>query len=125
MCRVNLKKLRIDKGDIYQADLAKLLNCSQSYLSQVENGVRKLSQEYVDKLIELFGDITPYFIDENGASVIQNNENGDNIFEHAKTCFANCGEELVKANAEIDALRKEVQWLRGLVEKLTVGKQLN
>lgn len=123
MCYINLKKLRLDKGDIYQSDLAKLLDCSQSYLSQVENGQRKLSTEFKNKLIELFGDITPYIIDESEISVIQNNENGDNIFGHTKTCFGTCDGDLVKAIAELDALRKEVKWLRGLVEKLTTNNQ--
>lgn len=48
-----LRKLRIDNDD-YLKDMAGKLNVSISYLSAIENGVKKISTDLVDRIINVY-----------------------------------------------------------------------
>ena len=56
-----LKDLREDK-DIYQKDVAKLLNISQQYYSEYENGKRPIPVEYLIKLAEFYNTSIDYIV---------------------------------------------------------------
>ena len=56
-----LKELREDK-DLYQKDIAKILNTTQQYYSEYENGKRKLPIEHLIKLCEFYGVSADYIL---------------------------------------------------------------
>lgn len=56
-----LKDLREDR-DIYQKDVAKLLNISQQYYSEYENGKRPIPVEYLIKLAEFYNTSIDYIV---------------------------------------------------------------
>lgn len=55
MMSVNIAKMRKSLG-MTQDDFRKKMGISQSYLSELETGKKKISNDQLDKLIELFGD---------------------------------------------------------------------
>ncbi len=54
-----LKDLREDK-DIYQKEIAKLLNISQQYYSEYENGKRPIPVEYLITLAKFYNTSIDY-----------------------------------------------------------------
>ena len=56
-----LKDLREDK-DIYQKEVAKLLNISQQYYSEYENGKRPIPVEYLIKLAKFYNTSIDYIV---------------------------------------------------------------
>lgn len=56
-----LKGLREDK-DLYQKDIAKILNTSQSYYAQYENGKRALPIEHLKTLCLFYGVSADYIL---------------------------------------------------------------
>ncbi len=56
-----LKDLREDK-DIYQKEIAKLLNISQQYYSEYENGKRPIPVEYLIKLAKFYNTSIDYIV---------------------------------------------------------------
>lgn len=57
----DLKRFRED-FKIGQAELCKLFNCSQPYISALEKGKRSLSEDKYNLLQQKFGDISDYII---------------------------------------------------------------
>ena len=57
----NLRDLREDK-DLYQKDIAKLLNTSQSYYAQYENSKRPLPIEHLITLCKFYGVSADYIL---------------------------------------------------------------
>ena len=56
-----LKDLREDK-DIYQKEIAKLLNISQQYYSEYENGKRPIPVEYLIRLAKFYNTSIDYIV---------------------------------------------------------------
>lgn len=56
-----LKDLREDK-DIYQKDVARLLDISQQYYSEYENGKRPIPVEYLIKLAKFYNTSIDYIV---------------------------------------------------------------
>lgn len=56
-----LKELRTDK-DLFQKDIAKILNTSQSYYAQYENGKRPLPIEHLKTLCLFYGVSADYIL---------------------------------------------------------------
>lgn len=122
MLYIDLRKLRFDNSEMKQSDLADRLGCEQSYISQIESGKRKLSDEMVDKLKSEFGDITPYITEIPDGQLIQMNQNGDNIGGN-KILEEPCNKdrEIAVLKAKLDSAMDEIKWLRSLVEKHKMG----
>lgn len=56
-----LKDLREDK-DLFQKDIAKLLNISQQYYSEYENGKRPIPVEYLITLARFYNTSIDYIV---------------------------------------------------------------
>jgi transcriptional regulator with XRE-family HTH domain len=56
-----LKKARLDAG-LTQADAAKKLGCSQSWISKVELGELRVEAIWLNKLAKLYGKSVSYFL---------------------------------------------------------------
>ena len=56
-----IRELREDK-DLYQKEIAKLLNISQQYYSEYENGKRPLPIEHLIKLCIFYGISSDYIL---------------------------------------------------------------
>lgn len=128
MAYIDLRRLREDNGRISQAQLAEKLGFTQPFISQIEDGKRRPNSQLLDALREMYGDIDCYITDEPAAKkrVYQHNENGNNINGDTVLVGGTCDEasvEIIKLRAELDAKEKEIQWLRSLVEKLSLQKQ--
>lgn len=120
MLYVDLKKLRADNSDMRQSVLAERLGCDQSYISQLETGNRRFTDEFLAKLESEFGDITPYITEPPvKPQIVQNNENGDNINGN-KILFDAENEEIHRLKSLLESARNEIEWLRGMVEKLSL-----
>jgi transcriptional regulator with XRE-family HTH domain len=52
---IDLKSFRRD-NNISQKEIVKILKLSQSYISEIENGIRPLLKDAYDKLYAIFGD---------------------------------------------------------------------
>lgn len=48
-----LRKLRIDRGEVLR-DMAEKLSISSAYLSSIENGKRRASEELIEKIEKLY-----------------------------------------------------------------------
>ncbi len=120
MIYIDLKQIRADNGDMKQSELAEKLGCEQSYISQVESGKRRLSDEMLDKLKAVFGDITSYMSEVPEKPLVQSNSHGDNIGGD-KILLGDAEKDaaIIRLQAENDALKNEVAWLRTMVEKLS------
>lgn len=59
MVHIDFKRFRKDKN-LNQEDLAKLFNCGQSFISDLERGRKGLPQDKLDLLQIKYGDITRY-----------------------------------------------------------------
>lgn len=62
MQRFDLKRFRLDRK-LTQKELAEILMCKQSYISNIENGIKPISKEKLDILQSKFGDISKYYSD--------------------------------------------------------------
>lgn len=60
MQRFDLKRFRLDRK-LTQKELAEILMCKQSYISNIENGIKPISKEKLDILQSKFGDISKYY----------------------------------------------------------------
>ncbi len=56
-----LRELREEK-ELYQKDIAKLLNTTQSYYAQYENGHRPLPAEHIITLCKFYGVSADYLL---------------------------------------------------------------
>lgn len=118
---VDLERLRHEHGEMKQSDLAEILNCRQSHISQMERGKRPVSEEMYAKIEAAFGDITKYITEAPGKSIVQQNQSGDNIVRD-NLFFAHADEkdiEIIRLNTLLDAARNEIEWLRNMVDKLS------
>lgn len=60
-CYKRLKDLREDK-DLYQEDIAKLLNITQQQYSMYELGTRQIPAHYIIKLADFYNTSTDYIL---------------------------------------------------------------
>ena len=51
-----------EKKDLTQEELTKILGCDPSYISQIENKIRKPSLEFLEKLNKAFGISSDYIL---------------------------------------------------------------
>lgn len=56
-----LKKARVDAG-LTQAQVAKKLKCTQSYISKIESGELRVEAITLNKFAELYGKTMNYFV---------------------------------------------------------------
>lgn len=118
MIYIDLKQIRADNGEMKQSELAEKLGCEQSYVSQVESGKRRMSDEMLEKIKQLFGDITAYMTDVPEKTFVQKNSHGDNIVGDKILLSQDAERELIlRLQAENARLKDEVEWLRSIVEK--------
>lgn len=74
---LNLKALRKAKK-ITQQELAELLGCDQSFISQIESGRRPIPEDFIERLVENFGnDLSEYKIQKEVSSTIIDRANID------------------------------------------------
>lgn len=52
--RLFMRRLRLENGELTLQQMAEMLNVSQSYLSQIENGRRDMSQNFISTLTNVF-----------------------------------------------------------------------
>ena len=119
MLYVDLKRLRSDNSGMTQEELARRVGCRQSFISQIESGTRRPTQEILARLKEEFGDIDCYISDTTPDNeIVQHNNVGDNIVGDKITL--NGGDaEIIRLKAMLEQARNEITWLRGMVEKLS------
>ena len=114
MIYVDLKELRAQNGGLKQSELADILGCEQSYISQVESGKRNASDGMLDKLKATFGDITAYITESEDAPQTARK------VETSKLSKEDFAAQVIRLTSTIDAMEKEIIWLRSMIEKLTV-----
>lgn len=63
MLEFNVQKFRTSKK-LKQSEFGEILGIKQSYVSDIESGRKKITQDILNKLTEKFGDISEYYEDQ-------------------------------------------------------------
>ena len=63
MLEFNVQKFRNSKK-LKQSEFGEILGIKQSYVSDIESGRKKITQDLLNKLTEKFGDISEYYEDK-------------------------------------------------------------
>ncbi|MFR9546048.1 MAG: helix-turn-helix transcriptional regulator [Rikenellaceae bacterium] len=71
----DIKRFRKD-NKISQVELAEILSCEQSYISNIERGIKALSPDKIDVLRLKYGDISGYITKSNRPSFSAQAQNG-------------------------------------------------
>lgn len=119
---LNVKQIRTDLG-ITQLELSKKLDIPQGYLSQIENGKRKPSKEFVQKLKSLYGKkikINKYWLVELPQKPVSDTIKANS--ESSTPLQLSAIEKLIsmldKSQARVEALELENQKLKAEIEQL-------
>lgn len=114
-----LKDFRI-ANDLKQSDLQDVLGCKQSFISRVENGREAFPANFIQKLIEVYGNdkVVPYIDDTNNEQTsskeVVPSEFIEALFEERKR-HDEMNAEFLRQNAEL--IRQNASLIRLLEEK--------
>ncbi|MBO4721798.1 MAG: helix-turn-helix transcriptional regulator [Muribaculaceae bacterium] len=119
---LNVKQIRTDLG-ITQLELSKKMDMPQGYLSQIENGKRKPSKEFLKKLKSLYGKkvkIDKYWMAEQPKKPVINSpiEKSDGNLGQQLSAIEKLISLLDKSQARVEALELENQKLKAEIEQL-------
>ena len=118
MPKFNLSQFQKDHT-LKQKEIVKILSVSQPFLSAIKNGERPLPPDKYELLTKRFGDLSKYVDEPKSSTLIQQNQNGDNIGGDKILQNSDDREKMV-LQAKIDALESEIARLYSLIRELTL-----
>jgi len=116
----DLKRFRKDKK-MTQVDIAKLFDCKQTFISQIELGQKLVPDEKVNILRKKFGDIDEYEISKE--SIMLEGINPANMIKTGADAFTRqiikmMNEHLIAPYSAIEDKEKEIAKLNQIIGKL-------
>lgn len=115
----DLKAFR-KKNNLKQSDIAEILNCKQSYISNVETGLNKATESMIAKLIAVFGmDKVQEFMQDDSAEQDKEQNSINNATDDALEVIKSQSRQLEKSQEQIDQLLKQIADKDEIIKNLT------